>query len=189
MLLQHDVFSSCLCGPGVNGWFFTSITFFPGCSAAISFSPSSFSLVMVASLDSRHLLMKFCWGGTDELCKPDCNRCSFHKCALRISPLSHLILLLPGGVVQVGIAPVIVDSLLSLLVHPVELVGAVLHVVPQAQQVALTSGGIGLTKGNGRATTIFFWWFNDLHVPEASERHKQNIQTVNLNQNFILIAN
>lgn len=45
----------------------TSMTFFPGCSEAISFSPSSFRLVMVASLDSRHLLMKFCWHKTDVL--------------------------------------------------------------------------------------------------------------------------
>lgn len=44
----------------LHQWAFTSITFFPGWLAAISFSPSSFSLVIVASLDSRHLLMKFC---------------------------------------------------------------------------------------------------------------------------------
>ena len=64
-----------------------------------------------------------------------------------MSPLSYLILLLAGGVVQVGVAPVIVDSLLSLLVHPVQLIGAVLHVVPQAQQVMLTSTRIGLIRG------------------------------------------
>lgn len=51
----------------VHGWSFTAMTFFPGWSEAISFSPSSFSLVTVASLDSRHLLMKFCWGETDVL--------------------------------------------------------------------------------------------------------------------------
>lgn len=72
------------------------------------------------------------------------------NCAL-LCLLGHLVLPLPGGVVQVGVAPVVVDSLLSLLVHPVELIGAVLHVVPQAQQVALTSAGISLhrrkTKG------------------------------------------
>lgn len=54
---------------GIDGWVCTSITFFPGCSEATSFSPSSFSLVMVASLDSRHLLMKFCYGETDMLRK------------------------------------------------------------------------------------------------------------------------
>lgn len=61
--------------------------------------------------------------------------------------LGHLVLPLAGRVVQVGVAPVVVDPLLRLLVHPVELIGAVLHVVPQAQQVALASGGIGLHKG------------------------------------------
>lgn len=67
--------------------------------------------------------------------------------SLHFHPLSYLILPLAGGVVQVGVAPVIVDSLLSLLVHPVQLIGAALHVVPQAQQVALTSAGTGLTGG------------------------------------------
>lgn len=61
--------------------------------------------------------------------------------------LSYLILPLAGRVAQVGIAPVIVEPLLSLLVHPVQLIGAALHVVPQAQQVALTSGGTGLIEG------------------------------------------
>lgn len=42
----------------------TSITFFPGCPEDVSFSPSSFSLVMPASLDSRLLLMKF-WYDVD----------------------------------------------------------------------------------------------------------------------------
>lgn len=58
--------------------------------------------------------------------------------------LSYLILPLAGRVVQVGVTPVIADSLSSLLVHPVQLVGAALHVVPQAQQVALSSTGAGL---------------------------------------------
>ncbi len=72
--------------------------------------------------------------------------------------LSYLILPLAGGVVQVGVAPVIVDPLLGLLVHPVQLIGTALHVVPQAQQVALTGAGTGLTKGqkNLRATTSRF---------------------------------
>lgn len=64
-----------------------------------------------------------------------------------VRPLSYLILPLAGGVVQVGVAPVVVDSLLGLLVHPVQLIGAALHVVPQAQQVALAGAGIGLTEG------------------------------------------
>lgn len=67
--------------------------------------------------------------------------------SLCVHPLIHLILLLAGRVVQVGVAPVIVDSLLSLLVHPVQLIGAALHVVPQAQQVLLASAGIRLTEG------------------------------------------
>lgn len=66
----------------VDGWVCTSITFFPGCSAAISFSPSSFSLVMVASLDSRHLLMKFCWSETDVLSKLRIMFCFFCPCHL-----------------------------------------------------------------------------------------------------------
>lgn len=44
--------------------------------------------------------------------------------------LSYLILPLAGWVVQVGVTPVIVDSLFSLLVHPIQLIGAALHVVP-----------------------------------------------------------
>lgn len=60
--------------------------------------------------------------------------------------LGHLVLPLASRVVQVGVAPVVVDPLLGLLVHPVELIGAVLHVVAQAKQVALTGGGVGLHK-------------------------------------------
>lgn len=58
----------------------------------------------------------------------------------------YLVLPLAGGVVEVGVAPVVVDPLLRLLVHPVQLVGAALHVVPQAQQVALPAAGAGLTE-------------------------------------------
>lgn len=61
--------------------------------------------------------------------------------------LSYLILPLTGRVVQVGVTPVIVDPLISLLVHPVQLIGAALHVVTQAQQVALTSAGADLAEG------------------------------------------
>lgn len=61
--------------------------------------------------------------------------------------LRYLILLLAGTIVQVGVAPVIVDSLLGLLVHPVQLIGAALHIVPQAREVPLTSCGIGLNQG------------------------------------------
>lgn len=61
--------------------------------------------------------------------------------------LSYLVLLLPGRIVQVGVAPIVVDSLLGLLVHPVQLIGAALHVVPQGGEVSLTSSGIGLIQG------------------------------------------
>lgn len=59
----------------------------------------------------------------------------------------YLILPLAGRVVQVGVAPVIAGPLLGLLVHPVQLIGAALHVVPQAQQVALPSARTSLTTG------------------------------------------
>lgn len=68
--------------------------------------------------------------------------------SLCVHPLRYLILPLAGRVVQIGVTPVIVDPLLGLLVHPVQLIGAALHVVPQAQQVALTSTGTGLTEKN-----------------------------------------
>lgn len=62
--------------------------------------------------------------------------------------LGYLVLPLAGRVVQVGVAPVVLHPLPGLLVHPVQLVGAALHVVPQAQQVALASAGAGLRKRN-----------------------------------------
>lgn len=134
--------------PRKCGHRFTSITFFPGCSAAVSFSPSSLSLVMVASLGSRHLLIKFCERHT--------GRNGWAKCAalrlirsLCVHLQSYLILLLAGRIVQVGVAPIIVDSLLGLLVHPVQLIGAALHIVPQGCEVSLASGGIGLMQGKG----------------------------------------
>lgn len=65
---------------------------------------------------------------------------------MHVTPHGYLILPLAGRVVQVGVAPVVVDPLLSLLVHPVQLVGTALHVVPQTQQVALASTGIGLDR-------------------------------------------
>lgn len=59
---------------------------------------------------------------------------------------SYLIVPLAGWVVQVEVAPVIVDPLLRLLVHPVQLVGAAQHVVAQTQQVSLASAGAGLDQ-------------------------------------------
>lgn len=138
-----------LCTPRKCGHRFTSITFFPGCSAAISFSPSSFSLVMVASLGSRHLPIKFCQRDTqvetDE--QSGLHWCWSDDCSWCVHLLSYLILLLAGRIVQVGVAPIIVDSLLSLLVHPVQFIGAALHIVPQGREVSLTSCGIGLIQG------------------------------------------
>jgi hypothetical protein len=58
----------------------------------------------------------------------------------------YLILSVTCRVVQVSIAPVIVDPLPCLLVHPVQLISAALHVVTQAQQVALSSTGTGLGR-------------------------------------------
>lgn len=65
----------------------------------------------------------------------------------------YLILPLAGWVIQVGVAPVVADPLLGLLVHPVELVGAALHVVTQGQQVLLPGGGVGLegVRGGGES--------------------------------------
>lgn len=127
---------------------FTSITFFAGCSAVTSFSPSSFSLVIVASLGSRHLLIKFCQRDTqlemDEQSR--LHRGWSDDCSLCVHLLSYLILLLAGRIVQVCVTPIVVDSLLCLLVHPVQLIGAILHIVPQSREVSLTSRGIGLIQ-------------------------------------------
>lgn len=59
---------------------------------------------------------------------------------------AYLILPLASRVIKVAVTPVIVDSLISLLVHPVKLIGAALHVVTQAQQVALAIAGKGLGR-------------------------------------------
>lgn len=66
--------------------------------------------------------------------------CEFH---------SYLVLPLAGRVVQVVVTPVVFEPLFRLLVHPVQLVGAALHVVSQAQQVALSSAGVSLAEGTG----------------------------------------
>lgn len=73
--------------------------------------------------------------------------CEFH---------SYLVLPLPGRVVQVVVTPVVFDPLLCLLVHPVQLVGAALHVVSQAHQVALSSAGVSLAEGTGSLVTNSF---------------------------------
>lgn len=75
-----------------------------------------------------------------------CTDAHFVPAACVSTPFSYLVLPLAGRIVQVGVAPVVVNPLLSLLVHPVQLIGAALHIVPQAQQVTLASSGTGLTK-------------------------------------------
>lgn len=62
-------------------------------------------------------------------------------CSFSYSARSYLVLPLASRVVKVGIAPVVHDAFISLLVQPVELVGAALHVVSQTEQVLLTSRG------------------------------------------------
>lgn len=51
--------------------------------------------------------------------------------------LAHLVLAPAAGVVKVTVAPVILQAALGLLVQPVQLVGAALHVVLQGAQVLL----------------------------------------------------
>lgn len=52
-------------------------------------------------------------------------------------PCAHLVLAPAAGVVEVAVAPVILHAALGLLVQPVQLVGAALHVVLQGAQVLL----------------------------------------------------
>lgn len=101
------------------------------------------------------------WGGTVS------ETALIHPNSAFLRLLGHLVLPLAGRVVQVGVAPVVVDPLLGLLVQPVELIGAVLHVVPQAHQVALASGGIGLHKGKRK--DVYFSRFDGLHSPKTPQ--------------------
>lgn len=64
---------------------------------------------------------------------------------------SDLVLAAPAGVVQVVVAPVVVGPVLGLLIQPVELVGAALHVILQRVQVLLPLLGAGLRRGTGTA--------------------------------------
>lgn len=107
----------------------TSMEFLPGCSAASSWSPSLCSLLILSSLASRFRLMKFCIGRRGE------------GSALAGSPVplpgplpgpsTHLILAPAAGVVQIAVTPVVLHAVVCLLVQPVQLVGAALHVVLQ----------------------------------------------------------
>lgn len=49
----------------------------------------------------------------------------------------YLVLAPAAGVVQVAITPVVLHPVLGLLIQPVELVGAALHVILQGVQVLL----------------------------------------------------
>lgn len=61
-------------------------------------------------------------------------------------PGPDLVLAAPAGVVQVVVAPVVVGPVLGLLIQPVELVGAALHVILQRVQVLLPLLGAGLRR-------------------------------------------
>lgn len=50
---------------------------------------------------------------------------------------TDLVLAAPAGIVQVVVAPVVMGPVLGLLIQPVELVGAALHVILQRVQVLL----------------------------------------------------
>lgn len=65
---------------------------------------------------------------------------------------THLILPAPAGVVQVVIAPVVMGPVLCLLIQPVELVGAALHVVLQGVQILLPLLGAGLGRVEGESS-------------------------------------
>lgn len=61
---------------------------------------------------------------------------------------TNLVLAAPAGVVEVTVAPVVVGPVLRLLIQPVELVGAALHVVLQGVQILLPllRGGLGRVR-------------------------------------------
>lgn len=52
---------------------------------------------------------------------------------------AHLVLAPAAGVVEVAVTPVILYAALGLLVQPVQLIGAALHVILQRAQVLLPS--------------------------------------------------
>jgi len=64
---------------------------------------------------------------------------------------TDLVLAAPAGVVEVVVAPVVTGPVLCLLIQPVELVGAALHVVLQGIQILLPLLGAGLGKVRRRA--------------------------------------
>lgn len=64
---------------------------------------------------------------------------------------TNLVLAAPAGVVQVVVAPVVMGPVLGLLIQPVELVGAALHVILQRVQVLLPLLGASLHRATGTA--------------------------------------
>lgn len=72
-------------------------------------------------------------------------------CCKAPSRRTDLVLAAPAGVVQVVVAPVVMGPVLRLLIQPVELVGAALHVVLQGIQILLPLLGAGLGRVRGRA--------------------------------------
>lgn len=66
---------------------------------------------------------------------------------------TDLVLAAPAGVVQVVVAPVVMGPVLRLLIQPVELVGAALHVVLQGIQILLPLLGAGLGRVRGESST------------------------------------
>ena len=127
--------------------------FLPGCSAASSCSPSLCSLLILSSLASRFRWMKFCSEGSGGAQRP-AGQPRAPSVAPRPAPpepSTHLVLAPAAGVVEVAVTPVILYAALGLLVQPVQLVGAALHVVLQRAQVPLPRLRRRLQAGKDRA--------------------------------------
>lgn len=69
-------------------------------------------------------------------------------------PSAHLVLAPAAGVVEVAVAPVVLHTTLGLLVQPVQLIGAALHVVLQRAQVLLPCLRCRLWAGKDRAVAL-----------------------------------
>ena len=65
---------------------------------------------------------------------------------------TDLVLAAPAGVVQVVITPVVMGPVLCLLIQPVELVGAALHVILQRVQILLPLLGASLGRVRGESS-------------------------------------
>lgn len=69
-------------------------------------------------------------------------------------PSTHLVLTPAAGVVEVAVTPVVLHAALGLLVQPVQLVGAALHVVLQGAQVLLPRLRRRLQGGDRAETSL-----------------------------------